>query len=199
MLSVGEASAGDILLYEHRMFCPLGGVKPSIAVEFAQRYKRNTNPQVTRLSLQHKGESVELDEGKLVEVDRNEALQLSVGWPACPDSDVCGDGICGPDETTLDCPDDCSMQVGCEGQERYLLFNRQTRELAVERESMRVAWYATAGSFESERTGVSSTSTSTRSGNTFKAPSQAASVTLWVVLRDARGGVGFRRVNLRVR
>jgi hypothetical protein len=56
---------------------------------------------------------------------------------------------------------------------------------------MDIAWYATAGSFDDDRTGRASNETTNSSPNTWHAPAQPGRAHLWVVLRDDRGGVGW--------
>ncbi len=75
--------------------------------------------------------------------------------------------------------------------ERYVVYDLASRALAEHRETMRVSWFATAGSFESDRTGRSEDELETSTDNTWTAPSEARTVHLFVVLRDARGGVAF--------
>ncbi|MBN9167829.1 MAG: hypothetical protein J0I07_43260 [Myxococcales bacterium] len=75
--------------------------------------------------------------------------------------------------------------------ERYVVYDLATRTLAEHRETMRVSWFATAGSFESDRTGRSEDELETSTDNTWTAPPEPRAVHLFVVLRDARGGVAF--------
>jgi hypothetical protein len=88
---------------------------------------------------------------------------------------------------------------GCGGQERYLDYDREAQALGVRRESLRVAWYATRGTFDEERTGVGADVVTTQSQNVWRAPSEVGPTTLWVVLRDGRGGVGYREQAVIVR
>jgi hypothetical protein len=65
-------------------------------------------------------------------------------------------------------------------------------------ESLHMSWFATAGSFVHDRTGVASTETATSTSNTWKAPNEPAVVYLWLVLRDSRGGTAFKSYTLNV-
>jgi hypothetical protein len=57
---------------------------------------------------------------------------------------------------------------------------------------MRVSWFASAGTFEHDRSGrPEADAGSPFSDNAWTAPSEAGDVRLWVVLRDDRGGVGY--------
>jgi hypothetical protein len=65
-------------------------------------------------------------------------------------------------------------------------------------ESLHMSWFATAGSFVHDRTGVASTETATSTTNTWKAPDETAVVYVWLVLRDSRGGTAFKSYTLNV-
>ena len=75
--------------------------------------------------------------------------------------------------------------------ERFVVYDLASRSLAPRRETMRVSWFATAGSFESDRTGRTEDELETFTENVWTAPSEARTAHLFVVLRDARGGVAF--------
>jgi hypothetical protein len=63
--------------------------------------------------------------------------------------------------------------------------------LTTQRESMQVAWYTTAGVFDTESTGRAASDMSTTTDDGWTAPSAAEPVQIFVVLRDSRGGVAF--------
>jgi len=113
-------------------------------------------------------------------------------------TDICGDGICGPDETLMSCPKDCKTPHGCAGAERFVNFDLGSQSVLDQREAMQITWYATAGSFDNDSTGRVSTDTAVTSDNNWHAPSQAGAVHLWVVLHDARGGIGWAGYTLDV-
>lgn len=83
--------------------------------------------------------------------------------------------------------------------ERYVVYDLSSRRLVERRESLRVSWFATAGSFAQDRTGRAEEEAETFTENAWTAPDAAASVHLFVVLRDARGGVAFSSHVLGVR
>lgn len=183
----------EIVLYEQRVLCGLAGAAPATASDFTRRYRPNANPAVEALRVQGaSGDFQTIAEGEALEVAAGEELRIEVRWPSCPEEDVCGDGICGIDDDRSSCDEDCSPVVGCGGRERYLWLDPEERALKVRRESMRVAWFATGGTYEDERTGVDEDASRDRSDNRWTAPSRAGSYTLWTVLRDSRGGVGYR-------
>jgi hypothetical protein len=61
------------------------------------------------------------------------------------------------------------------------------------REAIAVAWYATSGAFDVDRSGRAGDDTVTTSDNGWQAPSAGGSAIMWVVLRDERGGVGWEQ------
>jgi hypothetical protein len=75
--------------------------------------------------------------------------------------------------------------------ERYLYFDPMRDDLVTRRESMSVSWFATAGSFESDRTGRGEEEDTSSTANRWTAPDQPGTVHLWVVLRDSRGGAAW--------
>jgi hypothetical protein len=75
-----------------------------------------------------------------------------------------------------------------------------SRQLVVQRESMRVSWFATAGSFANDATGRGIDEyllVSTE--NDWTAPVDTTEAVLWAVLRDSRGGVSWNRYRVTVR
>jgi hypothetical protein len=83
--------------------------------------------------------------------------------------------------------------------ETYVMLDPGSGTLVDRRESMRVSWYATAGSFESDRTGRDESEPETFTENVWTAPSERTTTHLFVVLRDSRGGVAFETYDLDTR
>jgi hypothetical protein len=193
--SSGGAGAA-VTLYEQRISCGLANVAPALSVEFTQRYHANENPAVRELRVVRASGTQVIAENAPLDVSVGEHVQLEAAWADCPATDMCGDGVCGPDESGQSCTLDCAKVVGCTGQERYLYYDREQAELTVHTEALRVAWYTTAGIYDNERTGVSEGERAGSSTNGWTAPGAAGSATLWIVLRDSRGGVGFRSVSV---
>ncbi len=83
--------------------------------------------------------------------------------------------------------------------EPFVVFDLASRAVVDRRESLRVSWYATDGSFDNDRTGRSEDEAAMTpfTDNGWIAPS-APGVTshLFVVLRDSRGGVAFASYDL---
>jgi hypothetical protein len=199
VIGLNAAAGTEVTLYEQRISCGLANVAPAVSLEFTQRYHANENPAVRELRVSRAGVSQVLADNAPLEVSVGERVEFELAWADCPARDVCGDGVCGPDETAQACTADCTKLIGCTGQERYLDYDRQHGELRVRTEALRVAWYATAGSYDEERTGVSESERASSSKNTWYAPGAAGTATIWVVVRDSRGGVGFRGLSVTVR
>jgi hypothetical protein len=82
--------------------------------------------------------------------------------------------------------------------ETFAYFDPSTQEVTQQRESMQVAWYTDAGSLDSESTGRASTDMATTTDNVWTAPSTAGAYSLWIVLRDSRGGVDYAQGDVTV-
>jgi hypothetical protein len=78
-----------------------------------------------------------------------------------------------------------------ESVESFPVYDLNSLSLVDHREAMRVSWFATAGQFEHDRTGRGEDEMETSTENSWTAPDMAGAVTMWVVLRDSRGGVAF--------
>jgi hypothetical protein len=186
-----------------RLSCGISGATQAQAADYNRRYRANENPRIQTLSVTRasgRSETLNLDEGAApLEIGSNETVTLRVVWPDCPEEPACGDGICSPGETLADCQDDCQEPRGCEGSEPYTVFDPVRRELFDRRESLRVSWFATAGTFEHDRTGrPESEADVSYSENEWTAPRELGAVQLWMVIRDDRRGVGWQRASVTV-
>lgn len=85
-----------------------------------------------------------------------------------------------------------------EDAERFVAFDPRAQAVVPRRESMRVSWFATAGAFEHDRTGRDEDDEATSTDDAWTAP-DADAATIWVVLRDARGGVAFAASEIHTR
>jgi hypothetical protein len=203
-----DGSAGPTVktIYPSRISCGFANVDPVSASQLSARYHFNTNPSVA--SLTAGGMPLKADTTGTNDVTAGQKLQLEVAWPSsgqpggCPLTDTCGDGICGADESTKICPMDCHMPPlpteGCAGAERYVDYGLSTQSVVDLREGIHVAWYATGGTFDNDRTGRDGTDTTTTSDNAWQAPASPGPVHLWVVLADDRGGMGWSGYTLTV-
>jgi hypothetical protein len=207
-----------VTIAETRIQCTLASFSPDVVAAYQQRYHRNSNPEIAGLGI--KGApapwvAVDAANAAPNQVGVGQRLALEVSWPACPTADAVDDGVCGPDETGTACgtcgadvvvtrgdccvDTNCAHARGCAGAERYVRLDPASGALVDMREAMAVAWYATGGAFDFDRAGRSGDDLATTSDNTWRAPDAPGTVSLWVVLRDERGGVGWKQYALDVR
>jgi len=186
-------SLGDV-----RIFCPPSGLDQDQAADFNAHYRRNQNPSFDSLALlDEAGNSLPISDS--IPAKPGEALRFEASWAACPADAVCGDGVCSALEDTSNCAADCATPKGCTGAEQYAYWNPDSRALEVRHESIRVSWYATDGKFVDPVTGRDESEFSeTSTTNGWTAPSRSGKVTLWLVIRDARGGQSFRSFTVAV-
>jgi hypothetical protein len=156
-----------------RIACQPSGVTQSVSLGFTSGYRPNTNPAVSNLARvdDDGGSSTIAPDGPgaapALAVKAATRVALRVEWPACSGTDACG------------------------GAESYLYVDPTSKQLTVRRESMVVSWYASAGAFDNDRSGRAETDRVTNASNTWTSPTSPGKVHLWIVLRDARGGVGW--------
>lgn len=194
-----EPDDDAIVMAELRVTCGVAGATQAVSAEFRRRYRINQAPSPEAVTVVF-ADGREATAGELpISVSPGESVQIRVDLPACPEEDVCGDGICGVDEDRMTCAGDCGAgAVGCGGRERYLRYDPESRSIVVQRESLRAAWYATGGSLALERNGLGPDEPLAPLENTFVAPSEPGPLTLVVVLRDARGAADWRTVSLSI-
>ena len=78
-----------------------------------------------------------------------------------------------------------------EDAEAYAVFDVQSQVIVTRRESMRVSWFTTAGSYAQDRSGRNEGEPESFTENTWTAPDEPRVSHLSFVLRDARGGMDF--------
>jgi hypothetical protein len=200
-----ETDAGPYVgIAETRLKCNLANGYGSVVAIYASRYHLNVNPEVGSLRMSLGDDAAAgtpvsgADGGAESTVPAGAHVALRVAWAACPTQDTCGDHICGPDETSKTCASDCTMPTGCTGAERYAGFDLASQSVVDRREAIAVAWFATGGTFDEDRTGRVPSDLTNSSDNAWKAPASRGLVHLWVVLRDDRGGVGWADYPVRV-
>ena len=177
---VVEDPAGTWSVAPERINCPPSGVTQDVLAAFSTGYIPNVNPAIASLSSTSGSGPPTLvsADGPGVQpmtVHPGEQLTLTVSWASCPTS-----------------------PQACRGAETYLSIDPATHALVALRESIVASWYATAGSFAVDRSGRREDDLGTDATNVWTAPSGAGTVYLWVVLRDARGGVGWQAYTLKV-
>lgn len=86
---------------------------------------------------------------------------------------------------------DVTLSIGwpADAVESYVYFDPESEALITRRESMRLSWFATAGSIAVDASAVDETEMSTSVSTTWRTPTQPGTVSLWFVLRDSRGGI----------
>jgi hypothetical protein len=187
---------------ETRLTCGLSGATSEALLAFKSAYRSNENPVIEGVALLGTGDqALAPDDGSAapLAVAAGKAVRLRVSWPDCPAKASCGDGICSPGEDAASCAADCKAPHGCGGAERFVYYDPGSQALSPRREAMAVSWFSTAGSFASDRTGQDEAAARRNADNTWTAPARAGEVVLWVVLRDSRGGVTWKRYRLAVR
>lgn len=202
----------DRALGATRLDCGLGsGVSSAARREFTARYHPNENPELDSVAIVRGTEETPLavaGTAALV-VAPGTSVSLRAKWAKCPRAPVCGDGQCSPGETKdvdvsgtalLSCPADCATEPrGCPGAESYVWLDPTTGSVATRREGITVSWYVTGGTIDERRTGVTETDPDVSVTETsWTSPEAAGSVTLFVVIRDDRGGVSWGRYVIRI-
>jgi hypothetical protein len=166
-----SASSGDVLaISETRLSCGLSSATPEQSAAFGAAYHANLNPVVDSLSAADGPPFVSDEHGATNPLQAGAQLTLRASWASCP----------------------ADATASCTGAESYFVLDLSSHQLVVQREGMRVSWFATGGTFGLDRTGRDSSDTTPWSENAWTAPTQPGVVHVWVVLRDDRGGVGWR-------
>lgn len=184
-----------------RIACGVGSATQEQALDYGKRYRENQNPEVDSVVVDPEGDPLPLSESAAdpTPLRAGARLTLRASWADCPIDATCGDGVCTPSDDRDACPEDCSTPHGCTGSEPYVYLDPIERRMLDRREAMRVSWFASAGSFAHDRSGRTENEASTpTSDNTWTAPTQPSNVRLWIVLRDDRGGVGYKAFFARV-
>jgi len=181
-----------------RISCPPRGLDQEQAGAFTSQYRRNENPVLASLSVIDTEQTAVPDEPAKLTVKVGQTLPLRASWAACPSEPTCGDGICGALEDKVSCASDCTTPKGCTGAEPYAFIDENS-VVQTRHESIRVSWFATAGSYAAAVTGrEEAESAQTSTDNAWTAPAEPGDVRLWLVIRDARGGQSFRSFVLSV-
>jgi hypothetical protein len=197
----GVPSLGSI-----RIDCDPANLNRDDALSFRAQYRANENPKLSSLSISRAGATdvmlAEDDVSTPTLVQAGSVVSFRAGWDECPTVPSCGDGLCMANEDSSNCAEDCTtgMAHGCTGSEDYVWYNRETYRVEPRREGISVAWYASKGSFEHEQTGLDEQQAGSRraTSNRWRVGSAAGSATVWVVVRDTRGGVSWRVQHFRV-
>lgn len=190
-----NGKAPIITVAQAGLVCGLPTLTGAQLLEYQKRVRNNEHPELSSVLVDaDESNPLTVDDGNTepLRVRRSQRLTLRATWPACPTEPSCGDGICGVDELSAECPEDCMAPRGCFGAETYVYYDPLVRALADRREAMRVAWFASAGEFEDDHTGRREDEMATYSDGVWTAPAAPGTVHLWVVLRDSRSGITWQ-------
>jgi hypothetical protein len=204
---------GPPVVFGLRLTCNPAGARRQDAAELRRFGHPNGAPRLSALDrLTDTAASVSLPgleaQAEPPRFQRGTRLDLRARWPACPAEgrDACGDEVCGPREDATGCPADCATPHPCAGGERYLTLD-PAAGLTVRREGLQLTWFVTGGSLARPRTGLagvrevssgaSAEVQTTESANTWTL-SEPGEHTLWVVIRDERGGTSWQGTRVEV-
>lgn len=160
-------AVGELATFGVRIDCGVDGATQAQALELRMRHRDNLVPAIEELA-RIDDDSGAIAEDAVLEVEAGAEVELRVRWPAC------------------------EAETSCGGAEWYPRFDPVVLDIVESREAMSVSWYATAGELDVARTGRESDDEARTSENTWIAPTSAGDVTLWIVLRDDRGGASWR-------
>jgi hypothetical protein len=164
-----------------RITCAPSGVTQDVFTAFTNGYVPNEHPAVASIAfVDGDGSTTPVgadgpDAGPASTVATGQRAVLRVAWPTCP-----------------------TTPAACNGAETFLYIDPTSKQLATGRESIVASWYTTAGTFDLDRVGRDGTDPTTTADDGWTAPTSPGPVQLWVVLRDARGGVGWSSFTLTV-
>lgn len=163
-------------LFEIRVRCNPSGATQAAVAELERRYRANSNPALESLVVERAGAPTPafVAEASEIAVAPNELITLRVTWPQCPTEEPCG------------------------GAERYVAYDPAARVVVARRESIRASWLASNGEIGAARNGRAEDDESRDLATTWRAPASTSTSTIWVVLRDSRGGTVWRTVVARV-
>ena len=186
-----------------RLDCDLANVDRDEAVNYRQRYRVNENPRIASIARVSNSAALEplATDAAPLSISPSSTTELRVSWDDCSTESRCGDGLCTAFEDSSSCAQDCMGTLhGCTGAEPYVWYNREQEHVENRREGVSVAWYASRGHFEHEQTGLDEGQAEHRSftENRYFAAKSPGPVTLWLVIRDTRGGQSWEIRHLEV-
>ena len=172
---------GQWAVAPERIACPPAGVTQGVFTALSSGYHLNENPVVSSLA------RVDADGGTTTvapggpggapgaTVAPGQHVTLRAAWPACP-----------------------AAPAACNGAEAYIALDPTTKQIVARRESIVTSWYATGGTFDLDRVGRDESDPATTADNGWTAPASPGAVHVWIVVRDARGGVGWESYTIAV-
>jgi hypothetical protein len=78
--------------------------------------------------------------------------------------------------------------------ETYLYYDQLSQTLITRREGMRISFFATAGAMDLDAVGIAEDDPATSGETTWHAPAEPGPQTLFLVLRDSRGGIATQTI-----
>ncbi len=163
------AERSRVAFASHRIRCNLANAPIDIVRDHRARYVANANPPAPLLARAGGG-------GDVTTARAGERLELVASWPAGTS-------------------------------ERYVWYDGPAARLRDRHESLRLSWYVTGGQLCSDATGrteeeieeelaaalaaggsVDDPAPAASTANCWRAPDEPGPITLWLVLRDSRGG-----------
>jgi hypothetical protein len=154
-----------------RIQCGLANAPGDKIHEYTANYKLNTNPTLTQVTIQVSGAAA---------VDTPATATAGSPIPVPPGQSI-----------------DLAAYWSEDSVETYPAWDVVKRDLVYHKESMRVSWYATGGTFEHDITGRGEDDNEVFASNTWKSET-AGLVHLWLVLHDSRGGTDFASLDFKV-
>jgi hypothetical protein len=169
------AAGAQIAIGLVRVTCDVPGASPDQITDLAAHDHPNANPAIDSISEPALG-TLALDGTGTTTVAPSQRLALQANWAACD-----------------------PLATSCTGSEGYAFLDPQTHDVVHTREQIRVSWFAEGGTFDDDTTGRDATDPTPYSDNGWTAPTAAGTLTLWAVIRDDRGGVGWRSFTIDVK
>jgi hypothetical protein len=163
-LAVGD----QIAIGMARILCGIPGASPDQLTVLASESHPNRNPQIDEVSDSTLG-TLSLAGSGTNTVHLSQRLDLRASWAVC-------------DPTA----------VSCTGSEGYAYLDPETHIVVQAREEIRVSWFATGGTFDDDRTGRDASDPTPYTSDGWSAPTTTGPVYIWLVIRDDRGGSGWR-------
>jgi hypothetical protein len=180
-----------------RLDCDLANVNRDEVLDYRKRYRVNENPRISEVArvASNRVEPLGADESPSFEIKPGARVPLRASWDECSGESQCGDGLCTAFEDSTTCPADCTGALhGCTGAEPYVWYDREREHVEPRREGISVAWYASRGHFEAEQTGLDEAQAETQAftENVYVAANEPGAATIWLVIRDTRGGQSWQ-------
>jgi len=169
-VTLQDAAGTDVAFQLERITCMLANAPVDVSRTFNMTYTSNLNPVIDQVVLDPDGAATSLV-GASAATGVTVASRATVTLQASWLSDV---------------------------PESYPVWDLASRMLVTHRESLRVSWFASAGSFTKDTTGRGEEEPELFARNDWTAPQESGAVHFWMVLRDSRGGVDFRETTIEV-